>query len=125
MTDAKWDRRIRRATELISSYPFAAEGLRYYASLATFQKNLYAEIQKSLRDSPKMSADHPLRNELDLFLLLPQFSPFLSMIRQIAPEPMARAATDLARMGSGAWQRAIEDFWHREPETAATVDDDA
>ena len=45
-TDAKWDRRIRRATELTSTYPFAAEGLRYYARLATFQKSLYAEIEQ-------------------------------------------------------------------------------
>jgi hypothetical protein len=29
MNDAKWDRRIRRANELASSYPFSAEGLRY------------------------------------------------------------------------------------------------
>jgi hypothetical protein len=35
MTDAKWDRRIRRANELTSTYPFAAEGLRYYARVAT------------------------------------------------------------------------------------------
>jgi hypothetical protein len=112
MIQANWDRRIRRATEITSTYPFAAEGLRYYSRLATFQKSLYAEVQKALADSPKISTDRPLRDELDLFLLLPHFPRFLALIRQIAPPPLAEAAAGLARMGPGGWQRAFEVFWH-------------
>jgi hypothetical protein len=123
MIRAQWDRRIRRATELTSTYPFAAEGLRYYARIATFQKNLYAEIQKALADSPKISAERPLRDELDLFLLLPRFSGFLSVIQQIAPAPLVRAAAELAQKGTGGWQQAIEDFWHGDLEFAAAGDD--
>jgi hypothetical protein len=123
MIHAKWDRRIRRANELISTYPFAAEGLRYYAQLATFQKRLYAEIQKALADSPKISSARPLRDELDLFLLLPNFSAFLSVIQQIAPVPLAQAAAGLAQKGPAGWQHAIEDFWYRDPELAMAVDD--
>jgi len=120
---SQWDRRIRRATELTSTYPFAAEGLRYYTRIATFQKNLYAEIQRALADSPKVSADRPLRDELDLFLLLPRFSGFLSVIQQIAPEPLEQAAAGLAQKGTARWQQAIEDFWHGDLELAAAVDD--
>ena len=47
MTGAKWDRRIRRATELTSAHPFAAEGLRFYTRIATFQRSLYTDIQKA------------------------------------------------------------------------------
>jgi len=83
VNDAKWDRRIRRANELASSYPFSAEGLRYYARVATFQKGLYREIQKALAGSPKISSDRPLRDELDLFLLLPKFPEFLSLMRSL------------------------------------------
>jgi hypothetical protein len=115
MIRGKWDRRIQRATELISVYPFAAEGLRFYVQAATFQKNLYSEIQKALADSPKISADRPLRDELDLFLLLPHFSPFLSLIQGIAPVPLAEAAVALALEGPPAWQRAIATFW-QEPD---------
>ena len=122
MTLAQWDRRIRRATELTSTYPFGAEGLRFYARVATFQKSLYAEIQKALKDSPKISADRPLRDELDLFLLLPHFSAFLSLIQQIAPAPLGQAAAGLAQKGPAAWQHAIEDFWHGDPELAAAAD---
>jgi formate dehydrogenase maturation protein FdhE len=120
---ALWDRRIRRANELTSTYPFAAEGLRFYARVATFQKSLYAEIQKALADSPKISADRPLRDELDLFLLLPHFLPFLSVLQQLAPPPLAQAAAGLAQKGPVGWQHAIEDFWHDELELPPAVDD--
>ncbi len=116
--DAKWDRRIRRANELASSYPFSAEGLHYYAQVAAFQKGIYGEIQKALADSPKISSDRPLRDELDFFLLLPKFPGFLSVIQQIAPAPLAQAATTLARKGSAAWQRAIEEFWYGDGDLA-------
>ncbi len=118
MIDKKWDRRVGRATELASSYPFSAEGLNYYARVATFQKNLYAEIEKALAGSPKISSDRPLRDELDLFLLLPKFPGFLSVIRKIAPAPLAEAAAILAEKGPTGWQHAIEDFWHGDLESA-------
>jgi formate dehydrogenase accessory protein FdhE len=120
---APWDRRIRRANELASTYPFAAEGLRFYAKVATFQKSLYAEIEKALADSPKISADRPLRDELDLFLLLPHFSRFLAVIQQVAPPPLAQAAAALLQQGPAAWQRAIEEFWHGDADLTAIVDD--
>ena len=67
MIHAQWDRRIRRATELTSTYPFAAEGLRFYARVATFQKILYAEIQKALADSPKISVRPPSAGRIGSF----------------------------------------------------------
>jgi len=120
--DAKWDRRIRRANELASSYPFAAEGLRYYARVATFQKSVYGEIERALANSPRISSDRPLRDELDVFLLLPKFPEFLSVVREIAPGPLAHAAATLALKGSVAWQRAIEDFWYTDSELAGVED---
>ncbi|MGA7684467.1 MAG: formate dehydrogenase accessory protein FdhE [Terriglobales bacterium] len=123
MIDAKWDRRIRRANELASTYPFSAEGLRYYARLATFQKSLYGEIQKALADSPKVSSERPLRDELDFFLLLPKFPGFLSVIQQAAPAPLAQDAASLAQKGPAGWQHALEDFWYRDPDLAPGADD--
>lgn len=117
----RWDARIRRATELVSVYPFAAEGLRFYARVATFQKTFYAEIEKALAESARIPSDRPLRDELDLFLLLPHFSGFLSLIEQIAPAPLARASATLAQMGPSGWHRAIESFWFGDLEL--TTDD--
>jgi formate dehydrogenase accessory protein FdhE len=122
MMQAQWDRRIRRANELTSSYPFAAEGLRFYTRIATFQRSLYADIQNALADSSKVSDDRPLRDELDLFLLLPKFSGFLSLVQQIAPAPLAETAAGLAQKGPAAWQQAIEGFWHGELETPLGAD---
>lgn len=124
MNGAKWDRRIRRANELASSYPFSVEGLRYYAQLATLQKGIYAEIQKGLVHSPMIRSDRPLREELDLFLLLPKFAEFLSAIQKIAPAPLAQAAATQALRGSAAWQSAIEDFWYGDADLAAASDAD-
>lgn len=118
MIQREWDRRIRRANELTSAYPFAAEGLRFYSRLVTFQKSLYADIQKALTDSPRISSARPLRDELDLFLLLPQFPKFFALIETIAPAPLAQASARLARRGTAAWQQAIEDFWHGDLDTA-------
>ncbi len=125
MNEAKWDRRIHRASDLAASYPFSAEALRYYTRVATFQKNLYDGLQKALADAPKISADRPLRDELDLFLLLPKFPAFLSMIQQIAPAPLSQASAALAHEGPAAWQGAIEEFWHGEPEMTEGVGDAA
>ena len=125
MSGGKWDARIRRASDLISSYPFAAEGLRFYARLATFQKSLFEAIQKALAGSSKISSDRPLRDELDLFLLLPRFPRFLSVVEQIAPLPLAQFGASLARKGPAGWQHAIEDFWYRDPELVAGIVEDS
>ena len=122
MIQAQWDRRIRRATELTSCYPFAAEGLRFYTRIATFQRSLYADIQRALADSSKVSGHRPLRDELDLFLLLPKFSAFLSLVQQIAPARLAQTAAGLGQKGPAAWQQAIESFWHGDLETPFGAD---
>jgi formate dehydrogenase maturation protein FdhE len=119
MIRAEWDRRIRRAADLTSVYPFAAEGLRFYARLATFQRALYTDLQQALGDSPDVSASAPLRGELDFFVLLPKFPGFLTLVEQIAPAPLARAAAGLAQRGSAAWQQAMNDFWRGHLESPA------
>ena len=40
----KWNKRIQRAGELAARYPFATEALRFYESIAGFQKSLYADL---------------------------------------------------------------------------------
>jgi formate dehydrogenase maturation protein FdhE len=114
MNETKWNQRIRRAADLASAYPFAAEGLRFYERVAQFQKNFYGEIQKSLEGAPKISAERPLRDELDLFLLLPGFPGFLRLIHEIAPQPLALLASEAEREGPTGWQNRIEKFWLRD-----------
>ena len=114
----KWDARIRRARELAAVHPFAAEGLRFYERLARFQKSLYSEIEAACGRSKVPRSPGALRREFDPFLLLPRFAPFLSLIAEIAPPPLAalraRTGCTIRRplagnsgevLGSGLWDR--------------------
>jgi hypothetical protein len=105
----KWDARIRRAADLISVYPFAAEGLRFYTHIATFQQSLYADLRQALGETPK-APTVLLPQELNLFELPPRFGELLAMTEQIAPRPLAQAAAALAQKGPGRWQRLLEYF---------------
>lgn len=111
MTQGDWNRRIERATDLVSVYPFAAEGLRFYIRVATFQRSLYADLCRALPDLTKISSATSSRRELDVFVLLPKFSGFLKLIKQISPAPLSNAATALRDAGSASWTRVLETFW--------------
>ena len=52
MNRPTWDQRIARAGELAEIFPFAAEVLGFYASVARFQKALYGYIQQARGKSP-------------------------------------------------------------------------
>src|SRR5215207_145027 len=96
---AKWDLRIERANELAVAHPFAAEALRFYARIAGFQKSLYAGLQPG---------SGSLRGGLELSVLLPRFAPYLSLIADAAPPPLARSASELnaERVLTAFWQGA-------------------
>jgi FdhE protein len=119
----KFDRRIERASQLAAAYAYAGEGLRFYERLAGFQKSLYAGLQEA---SGKAKAARPpgsLRDELDLGYLLPWFGSFLALVAEIAPEPLARVAAELAGAGGGgtAGPDLLAEFWRADPETGSTL----
>lgn len=105
----KWDQRIQRAVELAAKHDFAAEALRFYERITGFQKSLYAGLEPG-RGS--------LRDGLELPLLLPRFAPYLSLIADIAPSPLAQAASELSA-GKERWGAVLEKFWRSEALTAA------
>jgi hypothetical protein len=111
MIHAKWDRRIRRANELATTHPFAAEGLRFYERLARFQKSLYFEIEAACGRSKVPRTPGALRREFDSFLLLPRFAPFLSLVVQIAPPPLAQSARELVAQSGVHWEEILVSFW--------------
>jgi FdhE protein len=111
MNNGKWDVRIRRASELAAVHPFAAEGLRFYARLARFQKSMYSEVEAECGRSQVRRAPGALRREFDPFLLLPRFASFLSLIMQIAPPPLSHFASELRAQSGGDWQETLARFW--------------
>lgn len=111
MIAAQWDRRIQRADELIAAYPSAAEGLRFYARIATFQRNLYLEFHERATNRPEISSERALRDDLAFAPLLPRFSDFLALIGEIAPQPLAQAANAISGQASLAQEQILRRFW--------------
>ncbi|HTG34667.1 MAG TPA: formate dehydrogenase accessory protein FdhE [Thermoanaerobaculia bacterium] len=110
----KWDQRIRRARELAGTYPFAAEGLRFYERLAGFQKSLYADLAAASGPAKQVRPPGSLRDEPATFVLLPRFAPFLSFIEEIAPPPLAQAAAGLSAQGKMRWEVLLDEFWRQD-----------
>jgi FdhE protein len=96
MNASTWDQRIARAERLACAHPAAAGLLKYYAEIARFQKKVYDGL-----------ASVP-RSALNTALLNPYFAPLLSLIGHIGPEPLAKAAAELARNGN-AFQELLID----------------
>lgn len=115
----KWDPRIQRATELAGRFPFAAEGLRFYERIASFQRSLYNGLAAGKGTPKKEMPAGSLRGELELFVLLPWFASFLSFIQNIAPAPLAQSASALSAAGGMRWEEVLDEFWRADGNGAA------
>lgn len=122
MKNGKWDARIRRADELAPTHPFASEGLRFYRHIAQFQKSLYEELETQCGTVKVPRLAGRLRDELDLFLLLPRFAALLSIIEQNAPALLAESANALRTKGGSRWQEVLIEFWRAAASTPANLD---
>lgn len=111
----KWDQRIRRANELAAAHSFAAEALRFYERIAGFQKSLYAGFAAG-------SHTASLREGLELSILLPRFAPFLALVEDVAPPPLAQSAAAL-RAAEMRWGEVLAEFWRtgRQGDAALTA----
>jgi len=111
MRNHKWDARIERAQELVSSHPFASEGLRFYECIAQIQKSLYVEFESHLSEGTMQLPPGALRQELDFRLLLPRFSSFVSAVEQYAPSALSDSAREFHAKGSNQWRETLTQFW--------------
>ena len=84
---SNWDRRIRRAGELLETVPSAAEPLRFYQSIAGFQKSLCED-----------GLAPPLSSCVE---------PLLTLVEQHGPSLLAEAARDLRRRPE-AWPALVD-----------------
>jgi formate dehydrogenase maturation protein FdhE len=107
MTRPTWDQRISRARELGEVYPFAAEVLAFYAAVASFQRDLYSHLRSTRGDTQFPGSS--FRERLETVLVLPRFPIFLSLIRQVAPEPLSALAQQLAAAGQPHWEKLLYD----------------
>ena len=104
-----YDARIRRAERLSTAYPFAAEFLDLYRSIAGFQKNLFQQLASAVDKSEALTHDH--RGEVDLTQLLPHFRGFLSLVEQRGPAALAESAKQLCALPSESWVALLNSYW--------------
>ena len=115
MNCTKWDQRIKRADQLTTAHPFANDVMRFYKHVAGFQKALYFYFENACAKEPEKRVPGSLRNELDLFTLLPKFHDFLSYVATIAPKPIAQSALNLNDQGVDEWRDVVNSCWGNAP----------
>ncbi len=113
MKRSKWDQRIQRADELAASHPFAAEVLRFYKGIATFQKELYAYVDTAHGNGAQKKCTGLFDESLNLSLLLPKFSEFLSRIAAFSPAPVAESAANLRKQPTAQSRDLLASYWKR------------
>ena len=109
MPASPWQRRIRRAEELASQLPYAAEILRFYIHVARFQEDLHRKLSVELR-SRVASADRELTTA-ELAELGSRFESFLSMAEEHGPEALAELSRELSALGPDAWSDLLQRSW--------------
>ena len=105
MNLARWDQRTKRADELAAAHPFAADVLRFYHRVATFQKGLYWYLNEA--------------SATDLDALLPKFPEFLSEIETGGPEPIAQSAREWEKRDVDRSRELLAFHW-RSPSPGAS-----
>ena len=110
MNSTVWDQRIARAEELAGTFPFAAEVLRFYLTVARFQKALHEYISQACEKSPVRNSFH---ESLDLKILLPRFPGFLNVVAEVAPAQLADCARQLSGESDNRWEELLAAFWQR------------
>jgi FdhE protein len=108
MSQDPWQQRVERANELAGRHTFAAEILRFYVQIATFQRELYLRLCHS-DDSP--SATSPP----ELSKLLASFPEFLRTVERHAPETLREFALAELAVSPSAHAELLNNFWTAVP----------
>jgi formate dehydrogenase maturation protein FdhE len=108
---SEYDARIRRSDKLIADKSSASELLSFYKRIASFQKNFLAQIADGSAQQSDIQQFGPLRDSLDLTLLLPHFRNFLSLVEQNAPNALATTGREIAAMPSDSWVTLLTSYW--------------
>jgi formate dehydrogenase accessory protein FdhE len=110
MSQSLRQRRIARADELATQYPFAAEMLRFFVPVARFQDESYCSAQKALKNQEQsVSFAQPLASGVVV-----RFPGFLSLVEEIGPAPVAATARELRSQTANRQRELLSAFWTRD-----------
>jgi len=115
---ASWEARAARAEELAAKHPFATEVLRFYASIARYQKTVFEKLSSGSAVR-RVGANLSLP-ELDPAALVPYFPGLLKVVEKSGPAALAARARELAPRGERSWRTLLESF---RPETSGIETD--
>ncbi len=102
MSGFSWDRRIARAGELAKKHSAVAELLKFYQSLARFQKTVYENIASS--------------DSHDVSILVRHFSGLLSLVSEAGSPVLKNAAGALAQASPEERLELLAAVWQHETE---------
>jgi len=122
MKERKWSGRIQRARDLEKTYPFAAEGLRFYQRVAEAQETLYRELLSRQNSSRAPQRDDSLRQELDFPFLLPRLQHFLSIVEENAPAALAQSTREIRSRNGDHSTEMLTRFWRDDSLSAEDLD---
>jgi FdhE protein len=106
-------RRIARAEELATQYPFAAEMLRFFVPVTRFQDESYGSAEKAL-ENQEQSASFARSFAQPLAAgVMERFPGFLSLVEGIGPGPVAAAACELRNQTANRQSELLSAFWIR------------
>ena len=122
MANTPWQRRIRRANDLIAKHAFASEILRFYIHIAGFQETLHQQLERDrsagvsrvtqiLPNAGQRDADATLVPAFDVTALLSNFSRFLTLIEAKAPAHFIQIARDLKSSPADSWSDLLTYCW--------------
>jgi formate dehydrogenase accessory protein FdhE len=107
----RWQQRIDRAEQLIRQYPFAAEILNFYRTIAQFQADLFARLENASAGRPKAGSSGSTSGPPELAALISGFRPFLATVSQHGPRPLAEHAQELQSRSQDVYEQLLNDFW--------------
>jgi formate dehydrogenase accessory protein FdhE len=111
---AEYDARIRRAEDLASKHPFAAEVLRFYSQVAEFQKSFYSETKNNMARELPGRGTGSLRSgfpAVDTSNVLSKLTTFLYLIEQAGPPALAAAAREISKLDARAKHSLLDAYW--------------
>jgi FdhE protein len=106
-----WQKRILRAKALSGDYPFAAQILNFYCTIAEFQEKLYERIERAAFGKSSQSKPAPVAGPPELSELFASFPSFLAVVEKSGPPNLADAARQLRSASVETQTQLLNDFW--------------
>ncbi len=111
MRVSPWQQRIKRAENLARQYPFAAEILGFYATIARFQEEFYGRLEAAAERPSTVSSGGQSFSPPESPELHASFGPFLSLVEKLGPARLAALARELRQSSPESWSELLDASW--------------